>query len=67
MHAEQFDFAGIRSGQAFADFDRRGFACAVGTEKSEAFAGADFEVEAVDGDDVLISLAKTSDAQSWLG
>jgi len=66
MHAEQFDVAGIRSGEAFADFDGGRFARAVRTEEAEAFAGANFEVEAVDGDHVLISLAKTSDAQGRL-
>ena len=58
MHAEKFHFTSIGSGETFADFDGGGFACAIGTEKAEAFAGANFEVEAIDGDHVLISLAK---------
>jgi hypothetical protein len=67
MHAEQFNFAGIRSGETFADFDGCGFASAIGAEEAKAFASANFEVEAVDGDNFLISLAKTSDAKGWCG
>jgi len=67
VHAEEFNFAGIRSGEAFADFDGGCFACAIWAEEAEAFAGTDFEVESVDGDDVLVGFAQTSDAQSWLG
>ena len=64
---EQFDLAGIGGGQAFADLDGGGLAGAIGSEQAEALAGAHFEFEAVDGDDIFISLAKTCDAQSWLG
>ena len=67
VHAEQFDIAGIGSGEAFADFDGRSFSCAAGAEEAEAFAGANFEVETVDGDDVLVGLAQTCDAKCGLG
>src|SRR5271155_5431982 len=67
MHAKQFHFAGIGSRQAFADFDSGCFARAVGTEKAEAFAGVDLQVEAIDGDNVLVSLAETCDAKGRLG
>jgi len=67
VHAEKFDFAGVRSGEAFANFDGGGFPRAVGSEKAEAFAGAHFEIEAIDSDDVLIGLAKTSDAKGRSG
>jgi hypothetical protein len=56
MEAEKFHVAGVRSGQAFANFDSGCFTGAVRAEKAEAFARAHFEVEAVDGHDVLISL-----------
>ena len=39
VSAEKNDLAGIGSSQAFADFDGGGFACAVGAEQAEAFAG----------------------------
>ena len=67
MPAENFDFARIGSGETFADFDCGGFAGAVGPEEAEALAGTYFEVEAVDGDHVLINLAKTRYAKGWLG
>src|SRR5580700_306069 len=67
VQAEQFNFSGIRSGEAFADFHCGGFAGAIGAEQAEAFAGANLEVEAVDSDHVLISLLKTGDAQSRRG
>ncbi len=66
-HAEQFDVAGIGGGQSFADFDGGCFACAVRPKKAEAFAGAHLEVEAVDGDHVLVGLAETSDTKGWFG
>ena len=67
METEQFDVAGIGCSQAFADFDRGCFSRAIGTEKAKALAGVNLEVEAVDGDHVLIGLAKTTDAESWFG
>src|SRR5580692_5583691 len=67
MHAEQFDFAGIRFCEAFADFDGSCFTCTVGTEQAEALASPNFEIEAVNGDDVLIRLAETGNTQGWFG
>jgi hypothetical protein len=67
MHAKKFHFTSIGSGETFADFDGCGFARAVGPEETEAFAGADFEVEAVDSDHILISFAETCDAQGGFG
>jgi hypothetical protein len=67
MHPEQFHVAGIRGRQPFADLDRGGFSRAVGPEKAEALASADFEVQAIDGDHVLVGLAKTRDAQNGAG
>jgi hypothetical protein len=67
MHAKKFHFASVGSGETFADFDGCGFARAIGPEEAEALAGAYFEIEAVDGHDVLISLAKTRYAKGWLG
>ncbi len=63
-HAEQFHFAGIRFCETFTDFDCGCFTRAVGAEEAEAFAHAHFEVEAIDGDHILIGLAKTCDAQN---
>jgi len=57
VHAEQFHFAGIGFCETFADFDCGCFTCTVGAEETEAFAGANFEVEAIYGDDILIRLA----------
>ena len=67
MHAKKFHFTSIGSGETFADFDCCGFACAVRPEEAEALACMYFEVEAVDGDHVLINLAKTRYAKGWLG
>jgi len=67
MHAKKFHFTSIGGGETFADFDCRGFACAVRPEEAETFAGTDFEIEAVDGNHVLISLAKTRYAKGWFG
>jgi hypothetical protein len=67
METKQFDVAGIGSSQAFANLDGCCFARPVWPEKAEALAGADFEVEAIDGDHVLIRLAKTADAKGCSG
>ena len=60
---EHLDFAGVGLGQPFADLDRRRLAGAVRAEQAEALAGAHVEIEAVDGDDVLVGLAEIGDAQ----
>jgi hypothetical protein len=67
VHPEKFDFAGIGRGETFADFNRCCFAGPIWTEQAEAFAGADFEVETVDGDDILVGFAQTGDVEGWLG
>ena len=45
------------------DLDRRGLAGAVRTEQPEALAGADLEVEAVDGRDVAVALDEPGAAE----
>jgi len=67
VHSEQFHFARIGSGEAFADFDGSGFAGPVGPEKAEALARVHLEVEAIDGDDVLIGFAEAADAKGRSG
>ena len=60
---EHFHVARIRRGQPLADLDGGGLAGAVGAEQPEAFAGADLEVQARDGDHVVIALAQVANAQ----
>src|SRR5580704_3001347 len=67
MHAEKFHLTSIGSGETFADFDGCGFARAIGPKEAETFASTYFEIEAVDSDHVLISLAKTRYAKGWFG
>ncbi len=60
---ENFDVTRVRLGQPLADLDRRRLAGAVRTEQAEALPGRHVEVDAVDGHDVLVGLAKIGDAQ----
>ena len=60
---EHLDVAGVRLRQPFADLDRRRLAGAVRPQQAEAFAGAHVQLDAVDGDDVLVGLAEIGDAQ----
>ena len=55
---EHLDVAGVRLRQPFADLDGRGLAGAVRAEQAEALARAHLELDAVDGDDVLVGLAE---------
>ena len=64
---EHLDDAGVGRRQALADLDRRGLAGAVRSEQAETLAGVDLEVDAVDGDDVLIRLPEILDAQGGTG
>ena len=50
-------------GQPLANLDGRGLARAIRTEQPEAFAGADGEIDAIDGDDILEALAQVRHAQ----
>jgi hypothetical protein len=62
-HAEHFHLAGIGSCQALADLDRRRLAGAVGSDQAEALARADLEIDAVNGDDVVVLLVQVADPQ----
>ena len=61
--AEDLDVASVRHGEPLADLDRRRLAGAVRAQQPEALAGGDVEVDAVDGNDLLVSLAKITDPQ----
>ena len=63
LHAEDLDGAGVGREEPFADFDGRGLSGAVGAEETEALAGADLEVERVDGDDVGVGLTETANRE----
>src|SRR5579859_3318423 len=67
VETKKFDVTGIRCGQAFTDFNSRRFARSVRPKKSKTFACAHLEIQAVDGDHVLVSLSKTADAKGSLG
>ena len=69
VEAQQFDLARIGVVEALADFDGRGFAGAVGPEESEAFGGMDFEIQAIDGNDIFVCLSQAADPQErpWQG
>ncbi len=58
VEPENADFAGGSLANAFENFDGGCFAGAVGAEKTEDFAGVDFEVNAADGSDVAIRLSQ---------
>jgi len=62
--AENLGLSGIRLEEAFAYLDSSGLAGAVWTEQAEAFSRCDIEIESVDRDDVAVTLAKRSDAES---
>ena len=62
-HPEHLDVAGIARREAFADLDRRRLAGAVGPEQPEALAGRNLEIEAAYGNDVVVGLSKTANAQ----
>jgi hypothetical protein len=66
MHSEHFDLAGIGRRESLADLDGGGLSGAVGAEQPEAFAGAHFQIEAVHGDHVFVSLAKLAHAKGGL-
>jgi len=59
-HAQHFDVAGIGGNQPLADFHGGGLAGAVRSEQAEAFAGADFEFQAVDGEHILVSFPQVA-------
>ena len=61
--AEHLDLAGIRRVEALQDLDGGGLAGAVRTEQPEALAGADLEIEAVDGDHVAVALDQPDAAE----
>src|SRR6185503_9216223 len=58
--AEHFDLAGIRIEQPLENLDGRRLSRAVRTEQAEALARAHFEIQAVDRDDIGVSLDKAS-------
>ena len=62
--AEYHDVARVPREQPFADLDGRGLAGAVRAEEAEAFAVANFEVEAVYGDDIAIGFPEAAYDQS---
>src|SRR5713226_7532498 len=64
--AEHLDDAAIRRGQSFQDLDGGGLAGAIRSEQSEAFALADLEVQAVDGDQFAIALDESGTAHRRL-
>jgi len=64
---DAIDIAGIGGEESLADLDRRRFSGAIGTEQCKTFTGVDPEVEAVDGDDVAVCLAKSLDSQRGSG
>jgi hypothetical protein len=64
--AQHLDHPFVRSGQSFADLDRRGLSRAVGAEQPEALPRSDGEVEAVHGDHVTEALSQAGDAQRRL-
>jgi hypothetical protein len=66
MQSEHFDLAGIGGSEALADLDGGGFSRAIGTEEPEAFSRVHFQIEAVHGDHVFVSLAKLAHAKGGL-
>ena len=54
--AEDADAAAAARAQAFQDFDGGGLAGAVGAEQAEDFAGAHFEIDALDGGEAAVAL-----------
>src|ERR1044071_762626 len=59
--AEDANLTRVGLVQPLADLDGGGLAGAIGAEQTEAFAGADLEIEPVDGDDILVGLAEAVD------
>jgi hypothetical protein len=54
--AEDLDLAGVGLEQPLEDFDRRRLARAVGAKQPEALAAIDAKREAVNGDDISVTL-----------
>ena len=54
---------GVGGEEAFADLDGGRLSGAVGAEQAEALAGRDLEVEAIDGDDIVVSLPESLDPE----
>jgi len=63
VQAEKFDDSGIGIGQPFADFNGGGLSGAVRSEQAEALAFCHFQIDAVNGDDVSVSLAQVAQEQ----
>ena len=61
--AEHLDLPAVGAPQAFEDLDGRGLAGAVRAEHPEAFAAADFEVEAGDRDGLAVALDQAAASQ----
>ena len=61
VEAEDADVAAGALADAFEDFDGGGFACAVGAEQAEDFAGADFEIDASNGLEIAVFFAESGD------
>ena len=58
---KHFDVAGIGSRQAFANFDGRRLAGAVGPEEAKAFTRRYLKIQTVDRDDIAEGLAEPAD------
>ena len=56
IDAEDRDAAGIGPRQAKQDLDERGLAGSVRPQQGQQFAGPDFQIQIVQGDDVAITL-----------
>ncbi len=68
VHAEDPDGAGCWGHEAEDDVHGGGFACAIGTEQTDDFAGIDVEGEVVDGDGAVVErAAEAADEESWRG
>ena len=63
MTAENLDCSGVGVQQSFADLDRRRLSGAVRSEQTEALAGANVEIERLDGDDIGVGLSETADRE----
>jgi hypothetical protein len=64
VQAEHLDVAGIGGGQPLADLNGRRLAGPVRAQQAEALAAGDIEIEAVDGDHVLVALPKRPNPQT---
>ena len=63
---EHGHLAGVGRVQPLADLDGRRLARTVGSQKAEALAGEDLEIEAIHRDDILIGLAEVPNLKCWL-